>query len=99
MQLIKKIRLIWTFYCSFIWASLAITTSCTYLFWAYDAKGFAMIFWFKVVTLGLIFYYINFTKSKEYFYYQNLGVSKKTLWVASLTFDFSLYIFLLTQTP
>jgi len=56
-----------------------------------------MLFWFKAVTLGLTYYFINEYKSKEYYYYQNLGVSKSLLWAATLIFDFALFIFLITQ--
>lgn len=50
------------------------------------------------MTMALIYYFININKKKEYYYYQNLGISKTLLWAASLTFDFILFIFLLILT-
>ncbi|QCR21518.1 hypothetical protein C1N53_03585 [Pontibacter sp. SGAir0037] len=59
---------------------------------------FAAVFWFKIISLGIIFYFINSYKSKEYYYYQNLGVSKVMLWGTTLTFDFTLFLFIIYHT-
>lgn len=50
------------------------------------------IFWFKVFSLGIIFYFINSYKGKEIYYYKNLGVSKYKLWIPILIFDFSIFL-------
>jgi len=68
------------------------------LFWKYGFSIFVVLFWFKIASLGLIFYFINNYKNKEYYYYQNLGVSKVLLWATTLAFDFALFIFLIIQT-
>lgn len=95
MRSIKIIRLIWTFYKNFLPAALFITVCCLSLFWKYGFGIFTELFWFKIATLGLIFYFINGYKNKEYYYYQNLGVSKVLLWAATLIFDLALFIFLI----
>ena len=97
MQPLKTIRLIWTFYRSFIFLSLTITACCISVFWMYGFSVFSKLFWLKIVTLGLTYYFINSYKRKEYYYYQNLGISKLLLWTATLTFDFALFIFLIIQ--
>ncbi len=74
MQLFKKIRIIWTFYQSFLILSLIITGSCISIFWKYGFAVFSQLFWFKIITLGLTYYFINSYKNKEYYYYQNLGI-------------------------
>jgi hypothetical protein len=56
------------------------------------------LFWFKIATLGLTFYYINGYKNREYYYYQNLGVSRLLLWASTIVFDFALFLFLIIQT-
>jgi len=56
------------------------------------------IFWFKIATLGLIYYFINSYNRKAYYYYLNLGVSKTLLWVGSLGIDLALFIFLIIFT-
>lgn len=56
---------------------------------------FAPVFWFKVITMSLIYLFVNARKRNEYYYYQNLGVSKTLLWTSSLILDFSLFFVLI----
>ncbi len=77
--------------------SAVITIACLVLFWEYGFGIFSTLFWFKISTLGLTFYFIDNYKNKEYYYYQNLGVSKVLLWSVALSFDFALFIFLIIQ--
>jgi hypothetical protein len=58
----------------------------------YGFNIFGVLFWFKIVTRALTYYFINSYKSKEYYYYLNLGVSTALLWVATLTFDFEIFL-------
>jgi hypothetical protein len=97
MHLVKKIRLLGTFYSSFCIPSFIITLIGLYFFWQHDYSIYSTVFWFKLITMGVIYYYINSYKSKEYFYYQNLGLSKTFLWVSLLLFDFLLFLFLISQ--
>ncbi len=98
MKLIKTIRLIWTFYRSFLFASLTITGCSIILFKEYGMSIFVVLFWLKLTTLALTIYFINRYKSKEFYYYRNLGISKVLLWTATLTIDFFLFIFFILQT-
>lgn len=98
MQPLKIIRLIWTFYKSFCFLSLIINASCIIIFWKYGYSVFAGVFWLKIATLGLTYYFIHSYKNKEYYYYQNLGISKVLLWVVTFSFDFTLFIFLIILT-
>lgn len=98
MRMFKIIRLIWTFYKNFLLLSAIITAFCIRAFWMYDLAGFFGIFWCKVVTLGLTYYFINTNKKNEYYYYQNLGVPKALLWMATLSFDFIMFLVLIILT-
>lgn len=98
MHLLKMVRLIWTFYRSFLLSCIIITVCCLSLFWKYGLSIFTSLFWFKAATLALTYYFINSYKSKEYYYYLNLGVSRHLLWIAALGFDFALFLFLIIQT-
>jgi len=71
--------------------------SCLSAFWNYGFSIFAGIFWLKVATLGLTYYFINDYKRNEFYYYQNLGVSKGLLWTSILIFDFALFLFLIVE--
>lgn len=64
----------------------------------YGYSSFFGIFWSKILTMGITYYLIDSTKKNEYYYYRNLGVSKPLLWIASLSFDFVLFLFLLMLT-
>jgi len=95
MRLYKTIRLTWTFYKNFLVLSIIITAFCLRAFWIYGFATFFGIFWGKLITLGLTYYLLNLNIKNEYFYYQNLGISKTLLWVATLTFDFVLFLLLI----
>ncbi|TKG97041.1 hypothetical protein EYV94_01035 [Puteibacter caeruleilacunae] len=94
----RTIRLILTFYKSFAFASLMITLSCVTIIYAWGLDAFAAVFWFKIATLAVNFYYINSFKKDVYFYYKNLGVTKKRLWISTLSFDLILFVLLMTIT-
>lgn len=98
MRLIATIRLIAAFYRSFILASSLITMCCIILLLEYGYSIFMAVFWLKACSMAIIYQYINNYKQQEYYYYYNLGVSKLLLWGATLSFDFILFIILLTQT-
>lgn len=93
----KFVRLVWTFYKSYIFSSVIITLCCLFLFREYGLDSFKAVFWFKIATLGVTYYFINSYKKNEFYYYQNLGVSKLMLWVTSLSFDFIFFVFLIIQ--
>jgi hypothetical protein len=59
-------------------------------------SSFSAFFWFKIITLGLIYYYIHSYKNNEFYYYKNLGLTKKQLWISTLIFDFIIFLVLLT---
>lgn len=42
--------------------------------------------------MGFIITFIDNYRKKEYYYYQNLGLSKTALWSSSLIFDFVLFL-------
>ena len=92
MNLVKNIRLVLTFYKTFLLASWLITFICAEILWKYGMGTFTFLFWFKLFTLAVIFYFIKRNKSKEFFYYQNLGLFKTLLWCTSLSVDFLLFI-------
>ncbi|MDE3251819.1 MAG: hypothetical protein KGO92_03365 [Bacteroidota bacterium] len=84
-----------TFYRSFVIVSLLINLCCISIFWKNGFSSFSMLFWLKIASLGITYHFINSYKSKEYYYYRNLGISKLGLWVVTLFFDIVLYLFLI----
>lgn len=97
MGLARYIRLIWTFYKKFFVLSVIIDICGVAIFWKYGYSTFSPLLFLKLITLGITFYGLNAYKYKEYYYYQNLGMSIKLLWTILLSFDLLLFILLITQ--
>lgn len=91
MKIIRNIRLLFTFYRSFIWVSLFIDVACMYLLCKNGISAYKALFWLKLFTMGAASYFINEYKKHEYFYFYNFGLSKKTLWIFTLVFDLLLF--------
>ena len=87
----KKIELYFTFYKSFCFVSILISLVCAYYLFKSGPSAYSLLFWFKLISSGLIFYYIREYKSKEFYFYKNLGIGKKALWIFSAIFDFTVY--------
>jgi hypothetical protein len=68
------------------------------IIYANGVSTITVLFWFKIGTLAMIYSAISSYKRKEFYYYKNLGVSKLTLWVPTLSFDFILFLFLIILT-
>lgn len=93
-----KTRLVITFYNLFAFVSLMITLLCQWVNYTYGIGVFTILFGFKIITLGMIFYYIQHFKSDVFYYYKNLGLTKKHLWISTITFDLIIFIMLTILT-
>jgi hypothetical protein len=91
-------RLLFTFYKSFAAASLAITLACGSILLAWGLSAFVAVFWFKVLTLLLMYFYIKAYKRNEFLYYQNLGISKHKIWISALVLDGLIFLGILIIT-
>ena len=96
--LFRFLRLILIFYKNYFIASTTISLFCAYVFWTNGIRTFFYLFWFKILTLGLIVFFLKTYKNNEFYYYQNLGISKIVLWTTSLFIDFLIFLWLLTMT-
>ena len=94
----KTLRLLLTFYKSFAFASVIITLSCMSIIFTEGIKTITALIWFKIVTLFLIFFFINNYKRNEFYYYQNLGISKLFLWISTMAMDIIMFLLLITIT-
>ncbi len=97
LKILRTIRLLITFYRSFFILNILITLVCMVLFREYGFGIFTVLFWLKLATMTLVFYHIRSYRKKEFYYYQNLGLSRSFLWTTTLLFDFCLYLFGLWQ--
>jgi hypothetical protein len=92
MSVGNKARLLATFYRTYWLAAWFINLCCISITWQYGASVVAPVTWLKVVAMAVILYSINAWRSKEYYYYHNLGISKWMLWATTLGFDFSAFV-------
>jgi len=98
MTLLRKLSLLLTFYRNFWLANTLITLMCCFLLWEYGQSIYKVLFCLKAFTLFIIYQYIRSYKKNEFYYYQNLGLSKTILWTYTFGFDILAWYFLLSQT-
>ncbi len=94
----KAVKLTFTFYRTFFIAGIAISLSLMIVFYTHGLSPFIVLFWTKIISLLLIYLYVNKTRSHEYHYYNNLGLRKIQLWIGSLLIDLSIFFLLLFIT-
>lgn len=94
----KVVRCMFTFYSSHFFVGLCITLSCVWLYSILGNNSIPILCWYKAITVAIFFYSVNKYKSKEFFYYQNLGISKQILWSVTLSIDAILFIALMVFT-
>jgi hypothetical protein len=97
----RTIRLITRFYGAIFLANFLVTLSCVYLLamaGKNDQAIVAVFFWYKIISMTLIFYTAIYYKKNELYYYQNLGITKLKLILTTSVFDFFVWlIFILLQ--
>lgn len=94
----RTLRLLFTFYKSFVFTSFIITLSCLSILYTWGSDTIVVLLWFKIFTTCLIFYYIHNFKKKDYSYYKNLGLSKIKLWISTIAFDVCIFLILIILT-
>jgi len=91
----RQLKIVFTFYKSFIVASGFITLACLSSLHTSGLKALSAVLIFKLLTLVLIILFINQYKMNEFYYYQNLGLSKQRLWFYVLGLDLFLFVSLI----
>jgi len=87
----RTLKLITRFYGGVFLANFLVTLCCIYMVWFYGQKAIEIIgilFWFKTGTIAAIFFSSVYYRKQELYYYQNLGVGKMQLGLATSLFDF-----------
>ncbi|TWJ01543.1 hypothetical protein JN11_01694 [Mucilaginibacter frigoritolerans] len=94
----RALKLIARFYFDLFLADFLVSLSCVFLLahLGNDAyKIIGVLFWYKVITIALVFYGALFYKKNELYYYQSLGVSKIQLLIATSVIDFLIWLLLI----
>jgi len=87
----KTINLLFSFYRTYALFSLLMTICCDYILYKWGINTLNTLVWFKVLTLSLAFLHIRNYKKYEMYYYLNLGLSKRVLWISTMAFDLILF--------
>jgi hypothetical protein len=93
--MLKLLRSLYSFYLNHFFIGICITISCIWLYKTLGDEALALIGWFKIITIGIFCYAVHERKKHEFFYYQNLGISKKTL--LGITFGIDGLIFIIAM--
>lgn len=93
-MMVRKLKAYFTFYRSFFFVSFLITVICLFILIKSEFKLMPALFWLKSTTLAIIYYVTHINKQREFFYYQNLGISRIFLWVSTLGTDMFLFLLL-----
>ncbi len=89
--MIKKLKLGFLFYRSLFLLSFVTSLVAGYFCFQHGMVVFLPVFIFKIIIASIGFILINNYKSKEYFYYFNLGIRKIQLWIMVFCWDFLLF--------
>ena len=92
VKMLKLIRSLYTFYLSHFFIGACITLSCVWLYRSLGNEALALIIWFKIITICIFCYTVNSRKKHQFFYYQNLGISKGLLLGVTFTIDWLIFI-------
>ena len=100
-MVMQQLKLIIRFYKSFFAADILITLSCVFLLKVYATEAaeiIGILFWYKLICIGVVFYAVSNYKKRELYYYQNLGISKLRLGIVTSLFDFFVWLMLMLLT-
>ena len=86
------------FYRSIMVANVAVSLGALSIIYVYDTGPFVIIFWFKIVVLLFSLYAHSSYRRAEFYYYMNLGISKKQLWITAILVDLILFVLLFILT-
>jgi len=95
MPIFKKLMLWKLFYGSFFPAGFVITCCSAAIIYNSGLSTFVFIFWFKIITTAIFMYAVRETKSKEFYYYRNLGLSTTFLFLTSGIVEFLTFVLFL----
>ncbi|WP_041779239.1 hypothetical protein [Belliella baltica] len=91
--LLKKVRILKTFYRAFSAASLTLTVVSWGIIWTSGNAAFAPLFWLKILTSAGIIFFLQDDMRKQFYYFQNLGFNRRQLWSWTIGFDIFLFLF------
>lgn len=93
-KLKRNIRILVAFYSYFWIPSVVINLLFAMAYLRDGYQALISAFWIKLVLNAVTVYAIHTFKSKEFYYYRNLGFTNTTLWTSAFIADFVLFFFI-----
>ena len=90
--ILRGLRLYWSYYRTFCFPSLILSVWITILALPHGAAEAVFAFWIKLFTLGLILTFSWNLRTREFYYYRNLGIGTRSLLVVTFCLDLALYL-------
>lgn len=88
-------KVILTFYRNFIWPTTLISlVSCYLLLSGGSAKNVVYLFWMKLITSFFLGIFFEFFHAQQFYFFNNLGYSKRRLYVTVGILDLSIWMML-----
>ena len=93
IQAMKRLAPVFRFYYGFAPAGCwAITVLCANIVHKWGRSVIAPMLFFKLIVLGLVYYFVSIGKKKEMYFYYNLGYSRNALFAYCTVIDMALFI-------
>jgi hypothetical protein len=92
----QKIKLLFIFYRNYIIPSLMLTGLCCWIFISHGPATLSSLFLFKILTYAPIAFLVHERRKETYYFYANLGLGWRALYLGSMAPDLVFFILLLT---
>lgn len=98
MDAFRRLKIYYTFFRSFYLAGFCISLCCGWLVYRWGDDLLQPVIWFKLLTAAVVYYLADRLKHREYYYYHNLGISKRKLWAFYELCDLLVFVLLLVAS-
>lgn len=85
-------NVVFTFYRNFIWPATFITLISCYIVFTGSAKDIMYLLWMKLISNIALGAYFEFFEADQFYFFNNLGYSKLSLYVSAATLDFCIWL-------
>lgn len=92
----QKIKLLAIFYRNYVLPSLLVTGGCCWVFMSHGPATLSYLFPFKVLTYAPFAFLVHERRKETYFFYANLGLGRRALYLGTMAPDLVFFILLLT---
>ena len=84
------------FYRTHAAASVLISLGCGFILYSNGLGPLPFLLILKLVSALVILYFIEEFRSESYYFYHNLGLTKRGIWIGSLSLDLLLFALIST---